>query len=222
MAKVSASTLVRRASKTKDKAAAKRLRAMAAKVRREARAKKARGNVAGKADRADGALAVQSIARVRVRSMADEIAEQQNDGPMVMHHDAAGGWNEIGQSGRYISDEQIDRLRGAAKVKPKKMESGHIVDGFAIGLRASLLEAQISGKSEAEKEALRRIKANLEAQSINVVCAFVAEMNGIAALNRGPLPPSVMVSGYTLARVLDALKQAGYTENGKEGMKRHG
>ena len=77
------------------------------------------------------------------------------------------------------------------------------------------------GKEGAERSAADRIKVMHEAQQINVVCAFLAEMNAIATLNTGPLPRAVMIAGYTLARVVDALRQAGYTEDGKEGIKRH-
>ena len=52
---------------------------------------------------------------------------------------------------------------------------------------------------------------------INVVCAFIADMEGTASLNGGALPPSVMVSGYTVARIIDVLRQAGYDTEGKRG-----
>ena len=52
---------------------------------------------------------------------------------------------------------------------------------------------------------------------INVICAFIADMEGTSALNGGVLPPSIMVSGYAVARIIEVLRQAGYDTEGKRG-----
>ena len=89
--------------------------------------------------------------------------------------------------------------------------------GGTGGWKALTVDERIKMANDDGAEA--RIRQQSETHSMNVVCAFIAEMNGIAALNRGPLPRALMVSGYTLARVCDALRQAGYTEDGKGGMR---
>lgn len=206
MAKVSASTLVRRAAKEKNPKKAKALRAGAAKMRSDAR----------KTKREDWIDTNIAKARLNPNRTIKSIAREAQLSGQV-----ASVGVEMAVTPPIIEPAEIERLRAIAKKKP--IDKGtHTFDPFAIGVRAALLEARRDGERKAETAGVERMHTQIEAQHINVVCAFLAEMSGIAALNRGPMPRAVMVSGYTVARIVDALRKAGYTEDGKEGMKRHG
>lgn len=211
MAKVSASTLVRRAAKEKNPKKAKALRARAAKMRSDARKTK-------KEDWIDTNIAKARLNPNRtIKSIARE-AYQSGQAVGVEAKDTAFVTPPI------IDPAEIERLRGLAKKKVNTAFDGdgdkYTFDGFGINLRLALVNARVDGERKAEAAGVERMHTQIEAQHINVVCAFLAEMSGIAALNRGPMPRAVMVSGYTVARILDALRKAGYTEDGKEGMKR--
>ena len=135
MAKVSASTLVRRAIKTKDRAAAKRLRAMAAMVRREARAKKSRGNVAGDPVKpsfrrayqrsrndamADGMTLGEAVETFRRGRVSDDTSGKPKVGT------AGSGGSGFGQSEAvtlfspsYIDEIEIEKLRVELPVRAR-------------------------------------------------------------------------------------------------------
>lgn len=198
----SSSTMFRKAQKAKTKKEANRLRRIANSLRKLERSKK----LIAKSTK---------LARESVQGNAAGSVGAQSQ-TLVMHHNAAGGWKEIGHDDGLISTEELERLRSKAQERTNEK-----VDGFGISVRAALIGARIFGRKQETVDHAKRLETLMEVQNINVVSAFIAEMNGIAAMNRGPLPPVIMVSGYTLARVLDALRRAGYTENGKEGAKRY-
>lgn len=220
MAKVSASTLVRRASKTKDQKVAKRLRSLAAKARREERAKKVRGVTKASFDKHVAAFAREDRKREERRaankaalSGGQTVGNGNGGGAIVAEQSTDKEWR-LQPPVPHVGDGEMDLLRMLAKKKSDPHgEFPHEIRMMVNRNRAEASRIALQGSGEAAQR-------QMEAQRINVVCAFLAEMEGVAALNKGPLPRCVMIAGYTLARVVDALRQAGYTAEGKEGMKR--
>jgi hypothetical protein len=73
-----------------------------------------------------------------------------------------------------------------------------------------------------ELEAKHRdeLKIMADIAHINVICAFIADMEGNQSLYGGALPASVMVSGMTIARIVAELREHGYSTEGKRGIDR--
>lgn len=227
----SASTLIRRARKAKSPRVAKRLRTMAAKLRRAARDKAA----AKKATTRKTSLRPTTKKKRKPRakpSAADPLAgigginrdnemgwQVRREGNKLLATLQGGDMQGLGaQAGAagLIDGDGIEMMRALARHKYKPGE----VDQFAIGLRARLVEAKVTGGRQADEINTNLLKTVHEVNRINVVSAFMARLEGVQKLNNGPLPPTVFVDGFTLARVYDALRDAGYTTEGKGGVNR--
>lgn len=215
----SPSTLIRRARKAKNPAQAKRLRNQAARLRREQRGKSAK-----KSDTAAKA-AIRKRSGGKPDALAGILGINRSDNPawrvrqdgdnMVASYGVAEVAGEA-KAEPIISGEEIERVRALAKAKHVPNEP----DSFAIAMRANLVDAKVRGKRDAEEAHVSLLRTVHEVNALNVVCAFVAEIEGIQALHRGTLPPTLMLSGYTVARVYSALRDAGYTSEGKGGVRR--
>jgi len=202
----SPSTLARQARNTKNKAKAAALRKKAAAIRRKQRRKQA--------VRAFGRLARASepqlarLARARQENMAEQ-ARALPAGALVATHNE-GGWT----AGQYqeprplVSTETIERLRKLAHDKKDP-------ENFAINLRTMYVDGKASGRKESDERNTQTLKAIREAADIQVVCGFMAIVKHAEKIN-GALPPVVAIAGHTVAKIYDALRDAGYTENGKD------
>lgn len=224
----SASTLIRRARKAKSPREAKRLRTMAAKLRRAARDKAASKKAPAKRSTKSKKKPAKRRTRAKV-SIANGLKEAimrgesgdwkvRREGNKLLATLQGGDTQGLATTGvaGLIDGDGIEMMRALAQHEYKPGE----IDQFAIGLRARLVDAKVTGGRQADEINTNLLKTVHEVNRINVVSAFMAEMDGVQKLNGGPLPPSMMVSGYTLARVYDALRDAGYTTEGKSGVNR--
>lgn len=83
---------------------------------------------------------------------------------------------------------------------------------FAIMLRRELLEARKTG----ENNAAAKYAAQIEGHNISVISGLIAIVEHAQKLN-GSLPPTMALSGYMVAKVVEALRKAGYTRDGLDG-----
>ncbi len=188
----SPSTLIRQAKATKDPKKRKALRAQAAKLRRDIR-------------NAKNKKKAPSFRRSDFRFVGDGPIQP---GAMVATHDAVKGWSVEEQAlvnrsvipAPLIAPERIKELR--------KLAFKRKGDGFEIGLRGLFVDA--------DKRATERLKGQQELHRINVVSGFMARVQAVEKLNGGPLPPFMAIDGYTVARVYDALRDAGYSVDGRD------
>lgn len=217
----SPSTLIRQAKATKDKRAASKLRAKAAKMRRSIRA------VKGAGDRPN--LVTETIKRTIYRpgeAGYAEVAARLPAGTMVATHDETKGWTVKGQGGASQSEAYAlahplipaDRIAFLRKLALKRDPGS-----FEIQLRSLFVDGKVAARDDflAERMAASRanvdqLKAMVEASAIKVVSSFMARIKGMEAGNQ-PLPASFVLDGYTAARIYDALRDAGYTTEGKQG-----
>ena len=198
----SPSTLIRKAASAKSPREAKKLRAQAAKLRREIRAlKTSSGKPANN----------RPIAR-RPRTLRQIATSPVTERVVMGSHDNVGGWAARDVT-EIIEQDQIERLRKHARNRKHK-------DSFDIGVRSAVMTGVSRGRTEVAEQTREKLRAVYDANRIAVVSGFISEMNAVAKATGGPLPPTTIVSGYTLARVLEALREAGYTESGKEGGRR--
>lgn len=128
----------------------------------------------------------------------------------------AGGDNPNYAPTPTVSDTDIASLRKAAFSKKYPQR-------FSLALIGLINGGKIQGRSEmmdrvkaTEALHVERLKLMQEAHAINVVSAFMARVDAAQKLNKGPLPAHVVLDGYTVARVYDALRDAGYTTEGRD------
>lgn len=216
----SPSTLIRKAAKAKSAATAARLRAEAAKLRREARQLR---TTAGTLRAEAGKLRKTAVAKAealatKVRSRINEVATRTLD--MQPQSEVSGGWKAVSHDGEnvLIGDEYLETLRAAARKKPKSSKEEH--DSFGIAMRAALVTQRAHGRRQVEESEREKRKAIYDANRIAVVSGFIATVEAAARHNKGELAPTVVTSGYTIARIIEALRLAGYTENGKGAPRR--
>lgn len=193
---VSASTLARRAAKTKNPTEAKRLRAQAAKLRRDAR----KPSPAAKIE-AGLKQALELAKNQTRREMLDTAQRAASPDSMPL---------SLGDIPWYQREEEIIKLMKAAK-KPEefKSELSNMIHASRYDGRLKVLGEQADAMSESNKR-----------WAINIVAGFIARMNAEAKANGGPLPRSIIVDGATMSRVVDALEKAGYTPDGVTGLRR--
>lgn len=202
----SASTLIRKAAKAKTKAEAKRLRAQAAKLRREAR------------ERAKGVSATTAIG---ADPNANRIGRQHASiigGPVNVENSAQ---NAVFPGERAMSmapfDPMVERAESLLKLARHKATTA---DTIRHELNRIANNAAHDVRKETDQRHMDQMKRIHEQNAINVVCAFMAECEGMATENKGPLPKTIVVSGFTMARVIDALTKAGYSADGLKSMSR--
>jgi len=126
------------------------------------------------------------------------------------------GWSPAPTNEQMIVRNRAEEIATLARSKGGGYEE--IVRRFECWNRI----AELNGRKEGEESNAAVVANLIKQQNINVVAGFLATINGAAAANRGPLPRSMVISGYVLARVVDALTQAGYTEDGfkSDGIRR--
>ena len=90
----------------------------------------------------------------------------------------------------------------------EKVKIDRFNEGFEGGIRAARRD------NEAEQKSTLDIAHRI--QGISVVCAFLAEIED-AYSDGKPLPKIMHVAGFTMARLIEALREAGYTTEGKQG-----
>jgi hypothetical protein len=207
----SASTLIRHANRTKNPALAKRLRAQAAKLRREAREAKKPGPNKGllKDGASDPNVKMPPPNKLNhAQQSAANALGQQRFAPI-----AEQGWAPMPPD-PIVSKDAAENLMKVARHKNTSPEA------FQSELLRIAANAKYEAKKEAQDEHRKAIIRNNEQHHINAVCAFIAELEGLSRENGGPMPQAVVLSGYTVARVIDALKKAGYSAEGLASMSR--
>lgn len=197
MTKVSASTLARQAAKTTNKAEAKRLRAKAAKLRREER----------KAKKPRPAEKIMCGLKQAVQHAENRIGAELNqaiygDGRTAASVDHA----PLVSKPWYENEDTIADLMKMAK-KP---------DEFRRRLESVTSAARTEARAVAQKEGMEAVSENSKAWQISIVSAFLAKCETLEQVHRG-MPKTAVIDGLTLARIVDALRDAGYTSEGKTG-----
>jgi hypothetical protein len=85
-----------------------------------------------------------------------------------------------------------------------------------IAARRELTEARHLGERNAKSALNDDVEKLKEIHRISTVCGLISIVEHSEKLN-GNLPPTMIVSGYMVARVVDALRKAGYTRDGLNG-----
>lgn len=235
----SPSTLLRAAKKAKTAKEAKRLRTLAANMRRDQRAAKAfQGSTIAELDGQ----------KRKHRPMTGLGAEREKIIQRINRTIAQGKYPGIvaGLNPVYMqTDEAANDSNAARAASPDSMplmqltqQPGHgeIVGGYLAALAANIAKmARKKGGVDAIQAQLKRLEMEINnsamsaanqrvqktAQSANeqwrenIVTGFMARMAGLERMHRNGLPDTVIVDGVTLARVVDALHAAGYTSTGK-------
>lgn len=202
----SPSTLIRKAAKAKSARTAERLRAEAAKLRRDLRAE-----AKAKHPLPPRAKAKAKELTDKIRSRINEVATRTLD--MQPQSEVSGGWRPVQDPNPYLDPDDLERLRHYAREKKRPQD-------FEIAIRGRLVDSYKSAERKAADETREKLKAMADANRIAVVAAFIATVEAQAARQGGELNPVLNISGYTIARVVEALRLAGYTENGKGAPRR--
>lgn len=190
----SPSTLIRQAKQAEKKGhrfAAKRLREQAAKLRREAREAK------------NYAASVSAELRKKKRKKPHKIVAALQQA--VQHAMVAAPLMEPDQEAKSWLEVAVDRVLGEKATEEQR-----------IGMRRELVEARKMGVATTDEAYQGQLRAVTEANRIKMVSGLIAIAEHAEKLNGG-LPHTMVVSGYTLAKVIDALKLAGYTRDGLNG-----
>ncbi len=229
---VSPTTLVRRAAKAKTPAAAKRLRAQAAKMRRE---KRNRAPVAERKDVKRAQKAKNTIFKTLLTDLVNEAI------PTKLNQEASLGWRPVGAEQPIGNQAGVGRLQAGTEMavqrpedtvptvpadtieRIKKLARARSDGGLGIALRSLFTEGRAAGRKLAgiERDTLigeahERLSTQIQANNIKTVCSFMCRIKGMEDGGKG-LPPFFVLDGWTAARVYDALREAGYTTEGKQG-----
>lgn len=202
----SASTLIRRAAKAKTAAEGAKLRAQAAKLRREARDRVKHGDPKVRMPPPNPATEPLLVTQARLHG---------KDTAMHFEHSAEQGWTPMPTEPEPlvhpIHAEDILKTARRKDATPELIHQALLRIGNDVRSKT---------KREDEIKRIEDAKRLNEINAINVVCAFVAAAEGWAKANGGPMPKTAIIAGYTLARVVDALHNAGYTADGLKSMSR--
>lgn len=133
-------------------------------------------------------------------------------GPMVQTQ----GWSPLPTHDELLAQSRAEEITKLARSKTGTQ------DEISRRLACWNRIAELNGRKDAEESHAAVVQNLLKQQGINTVASFLCAANGAAKANGGPLPRSMVVSGYVLAKVVDALTQAGYTEDGfkSDGIRR--
>lgn len=187
----SPSTLIRQAKEADKKGhrfIAKRLRAKAAALRRDYRiAKKNTAAITAEARRKKQNKIITGLQQAVQHAIASA--------PLMEPDQEAKSWLEVA----------VDRVLGEKATEEQR-----------IGMRRELVEARKMGVATTDEAYQGQLRAVTEANRIKMVSGLIAIAEHAEKLNGG-LPHTMVVSGYTLAKVIDALKLAGYTRDGLNG-----
>lgn len=188
MTKVSASTLARRAAKTKNPKEAKRLRAMAAKLRRDARKPRPAEKI------------VKGLNQALEMARAGINQDLYGDKARAASPDS---WSLTPGHGEIVGGKLARKADEITKLARGK----HGADAVQKELSELERRAQSNGF-------LDGVTAEHKAWRNALVSSFVAAADAMEKANGGRLPPVVSVPGLTLSCLLSALSDAGFTEHG--------
>ena len=237
----SASTLARRARAEKNPRKAKKLRAEAAKLRREEREAKAfQASTVAELNSMKNEKRAQMLKRVKKRKARKpgKAASKTIKGlNQALEHAKRfglenGGWRAVDNAARAASPDAMP----LAQLQQERPGKGEIVGGELArkaeeiaklarkkggidAIQKALEALAFNRRHEATREMTERM--NTVAKDSNkrwgdaIVTGFMARCLGMEAANGRGLPDYVVVDGVTLARVVDALTDAGYTAQGK-------
>lgn len=234
---VSWRTLTRRAEKAAKKghkAAATRLRNMAAEARRGERATDRVSTVKGKLvptkrrNLAGAKRAAKGWATRRANLITEAAAAA---GPSLLAV-SRGISNGDGVRGRDIAARQAqDSAQGTAPghgeivggadallaeriVTLARKKGG--TDAVQNEIKAHMAMARHQGCVETDKNATRRLIEVQQNIADRIVCGFIAEFN-YAEMMRGGIPPDMIwsINSLTIVKIVDALNKAGYRATGK-------
>jgi hypothetical protein len=182
------STLVRMAGKAKTKAEREKLMKQANAIRRKNRSKK---------KPAKPEAAVFGINQGPSKAWGLERIDRGEPG----HGELVGG----NSTPEYFleADRTLERL--------SKLKKGD-KDAAGIMLRSLVMTGVSAGR---QQERVQQTAARYETNRLwqnKIVCSFIAECNMVQHMESG-LPAVMMVQGLQIARVLDALASAGWTED---------
>ena len=130
--------------------------------------------------------------------------------------------------------KQAAEMRQSRRVKPRKVKktNGHDDVQMVAGTEVTRIAGEMRRERERERlehlDEVRRLREKhndelrtmSEIAHINVLCAFIADMEGNQSLYGGALPSSVMVSGMTIARIIAQLREDGFSTEGRRGVDR--
>lgn len=227
----SPSTLLRAAKKAKTAKEAKRLRTLAANMRRDQRAAKAfQGSTIAELDGqkrkhrpmtglgAEREKIIQRVNRTIAQGKHPGIVVGLN--PVYMQTDEAANDSNAARAASPDSMSLIPKKWWESEEQIARLKSVKHIEEFKTQLLGMISAARNDMLMKAEDNRIDAIKASNEAWKINFVSGFMARMNAEAKANGGPLPRAVVVDGVTMARVVDALEKAGYTADGVTGLRR--
>lgn len=106
---------------------------------------------------------------------------------------------------RSLFDDAVDRVLGPDVALAQR-----------IAMRRELVDAHIQGENNAAAKYGAQAKMNSEGHAISMVSSLIAIVEHSERLN-GSLPPTMVLPGYMVAKVVDALRKAGYTRDGLNG-----
>lgn len=145
------------------------------------------------------------------------VAETPRAGIIIPTRDEAKswGWNvpETPGHGEIVGGEMSRKADEIIKLARSKLPN--LAD--EVQSKLALLEstARYEGECRADKQHMHEVKAIHEATTDKIVCAALAVFEADMRSNGG-LPSAVTISGYTLARMIDALNRVGYSGKGKK------
>lgn len=135
--------------------------------------------------------------------------------------------------------KQYDKLRFGAEpvevytehqIEPGELSDARLASILTIARKnpyeaGALIRQSVATAAQDARQALQdkhgdALRTQRELNHINQICAFIAEMEGICSLNNGALPPTVMVSGMSLARIIAQLREDGFDTEGRKGVDR--
>ena len=122
----------------------------------------------------------------------------------AMFGDNSPGHGEIVGGAEYQLTEEIMAL--ARKKGGKDAIQNKITERIAV--------ARAEGQILADRNMVQTAKRTHEAHSDKVVCGALATWEMAMTVNGG-LPSTCVVSGYTVARIMDVLNRLGYSGNGR-------
>lgn len=151
----------------------------------------------------------------------DDLSDESLTKAINMAYDSVTGWQAIDRGapgqGEIVNGDPTEPYHFRVATETfENLKKQKKIDGNAeIALR-SLVMTGVSEGRRMEREAHSRsiIETNREWRN-NIVRAFISECNVIMQMNKG-LPGAMVVSGLSIARVLDALAEAGWSETNRK------
>lgn len=164
----------------------------------------------------------------RIRSRVDKLLTATEAGRQTKettHPQAASlGWQAIDGASRGLPGLG-ERVGGQAK--PAWVESVDLAydriakhvrtnrhEAAKIGIRALVVDGMAGVRENNHTQRAQLARSMQEGFTECVVTGFIAQIKMVERLNSG-LPPAVVVSGLELAKVVDVLMAAGWTEEGR-------